>query len=137
MSVPEHLMRPEVRRAARRVASSVSKVRLKGEATFPQPENIVLLDSARAEHLADRWKAATAFESLRGRAFAHPTFVDFAELGDEAVVVALTRLFQRDEAELWLDVLEEIANGPRANHADLDALTDEWRSWGVEHGLIG
>ena len=136
MSVPEHVMRPEVRRDARRVASSVSQVQLKRDATFPDAENIVLLDPARAERLADRWRTATALESLRGRAFAHPTFADFAELGDEAIVIAVERLTKGDDAELWLDVLEEIADGPRTSHTDIGTIADEWERWAHEHGLV-
>jgi hypothetical protein len=136
MSVPEHLMRPEVRRDARRVASSVSKVRIKRDAAFPDTENIVLLDPARADRLADRWRAATTFESLRGRAFAHPTFADFAELGDEAIVLAVNRLTTGDEVGLWLDVLDEIADGPRSSQADLEELTAEWLRWARSRELI-
>ncbi len=136
MSLPEHVMRPEVRRDARRVASSVSKVRLKGDTAFPLARSIVSLDPARAERLADRWRMATAFESLRGRAFAHPTFADFAELGDEAIVIAVERLAQRHEVELWLDVLDEIADGPQSSHTDNETLANEWERWARDRGLV-
>jgi hypothetical protein len=135
MSVPEHLMRPEVRRDARRVANSASQVRIASDATFPL-RSIVLVDLARAERLADRWRRATTLESLRGRAFAHPAFADFAELGDQAIAVAVRRLGIGDEIELWLDVLDEIGDGPRSGTADVAVLTREWLSWAQERGLV-
>lgn len=136
MSTPEHVRRPEVRRDARRVASSASQMQLTGRATSPDAENVLRLAPAHPELLADRWRAATTFESLRGRAFAHPTFAEFAALGDSAITVAVKRLGNADEVELWLDVLDEIADGPRASDGELGELINEWRRWAQRRGLI-
>ena len=50
-------------------------------------------------------------------------------MGDAAVSVALERLANPDEVELWLDVLEEIADGPGSSEADVGRLVDAWRRW--------
>ncbi len=128
MSTPERARRPEVRRDARRVASSASQMQLTRDSSSPDAENVVRLTPAHPELLADRWRAATSFESIRGRAFADPTFADFAALGDTAVSVALDRLMSTDEPELWLDVLEEIADGPRPT-GTVDQQVDAWKRW--------
>lgn len=136
MSTPERLARPQVRRDARRVAGSASQVRI--ERRQPRADDIVLLGRARAERLADRWREATTFESLRGRSFAHPAFAEFAILGDAAIAVAVERLSDPDEVALWLDVLDEIADGPgpEVDGDGVSVLVERWRRWAEERGLL-
>jgi hypothetical protein len=111
-------------------------MQLTREQASPASENVVRLASAHPERVADRWLAATRFESLRGRAFAHPMFASFAALGENAISVALRRLVETDEAELWLDVLDEIADGPERTDADVDALVAAWSGWARDRRLV-
>lgn len=138
MSTPERVARPQVRRDARRIAGSAWQVRIQRKGSSPGAQDIVLLGGARAERLADRWRTATAFESFRERSFAHPTFADFADLGDAAIAVAVTRLGAPHEAGLWLDVLVEIVDEPPLTDSggDISADVADWRRWARERNLL-
>lgn len=62
--------------------------------------------------------------------------MDFVALGENAIIVALRRLTDTDEPDLWLDVLDEIADGPRASEAEVEELVAAWTGSAREQGLM-
>lgn len=103
--------------------------------TLTAPRNARLVERFRA--LARQWEEETMLLSSSTAIAAHPAYRGVVALGWDVVPLLLDDL-QR-EPKHWFEALQEITGEnpvPSAHWGNIDAMRDDWLSWGRTRGLI-
>jgi len=87
------------------------------------------------ENLADKWTAATAFESVVTRMAIHPAYQRIIGLGPTAVPLILRRL-QREPLQWFWALTAITGEDPAEGQTTADGAAAAWIEWGRERGLV-